>query len=191
MIFPTMSKTTSSEEKHALALLTIRDFFGNSAPVSQSHILLNPTLHVVLDRPRIAGNIAAIVRLCVATQCALHVCGPTLFDHADKTKWRAGLDYFFGARIHFHNNLHRCLALLGKRPWLVEVGGVNAPWQISFKTSDVVVLGPETGSIDQIVIDAHQDRLITLPQPGPVRSLNLAQCASVICFEALRQHEIS
>lgn len=142
---------------------------------------------MVLDRPRIAGNIAAIVRLCAATQSALHVCGPTLFDDADKTKWRAGLDYFFGARIHFHNDLHRCLALLKKPPWLLEVGGEKAPWQVELRPSDVVVLGPETASIDQSVIDAHRDRLITLPQPGPVRSLNLAQCASVICFEALRQ----
>jgi tRNA (cytidine/uridine-2'-O-)-methyltransferase len=153
----------------------------------KNHIVLQPTLHVVLDRPRIAGNIAAIVRLCVATQCALHVCGPTLFDQKDKTKWRAGLDYFFGARLHFHQSLARCLALLGKDPWLVEVGGVHAPWDVSLKTSDVVVLGPETASIDAAVIEAHCDRLITLPQLGPVRSLNLAQCAAVVCFEAVRQ----
>lgn len=153
----------------------------------QNHIVLQPTLHVVLDRPRIAGNIAAIVRLCVATQCALHVCGPTLFDNADKTKWRAGLDYFFGARLHFHQSLERCLRLLGKEPWLVEVGGTKAPWDVQLKASDVVVLGPETASIDSSVINAHHDRLITLPQLGPVRSLNLAQCAAVVCFEAVRQ----
>lgn len=155
--------------------------------MQEHHILLSPTLHVVLDRPRIAGNIAAIVRLCVATQCALHVCGPTIFDEADKTKWRAGLDYFFGARLHFHQNLARCLALLGKPPWLVEVGGEKSPWQVSLNRSDVIVLGPETASIDASVIAAHQERIITLPQFGPVRSLNLAQCAAVVCFEALRQ----
>ncbi len=142
---------------------------------------------MVLDRPRIAGNIAAIVRLSVATQCAVHVCGPTLFDDADKTKWRAGLDYFFGARLHFHKSLERCLTLLNKRPWLIEVGGEKAPWDVSLNTSDVVILGPETASIEASIIAAHQDRVITLPQIGPVRSLNLAQCAAVICFEALRQ----
>lgn len=153
----------------------------------KNHIVLQPTLHVVLDRPRIAGNIAAIVRLCVATQCALHVCGPTLFDHADKTKWRAGLDYFFGARLHFHNSLSRCLSLLGKEPWLIEVGSDQTPWEVTLKTSDVVVLGPETASIDAEIISQHQNRVLTLPQLGPTRSLNLAQCAAVICFEAVRQ----
>lgn len=152
-----------------------------------NHILLNPTLHLVLDRPQIAGNIAAIVRLSVATQCALHVCGPLHFDIRDKTKWRAGLDYFFGARVHFHDNLLRCLALLKKPPWLLEVGGQNAPWDVNLSAGDVVVLGPETASIDERVINQYRDRLITLPQVGPVRSLNLAQCAAVISFDALRQ----
>lgn len=151
------------------------------------HIVLNPTLHLVLDRPRIAGNIAAIVRMSVGTQCAVHVCGPLIFDKADKTKWRAGLDYFFGARVHFHQSLERCLALLGKEPWLLEVGGEKAPWDIRLAPSDIVVLGPETASIKASVIESFPDRLITLPQPGPVRSLNLAQCAAVIAFEAMRQ----
>jgi tRNA (cytidine/uridine-2'-O-)-methyltransferase len=155
--------------------------------VIDRHILLNPTLHIVLDRPRIAGNIAAIVRLSVATQCALHVCGPLIFDVKDNTKWRAGLDYFFGARLHFHQNLDRCLSLLNRPLWLLEVGGKNTPWEICLAQGDVVVLGPETASIDAKVIEAHRERLITLPQLGPVRSLNLAQCAAVICFEAIRQ----
>jgi tRNA (cytidine/uridine-2'-O-)-methyltransferase len=155
--------------------------------VKEKHIIENPTLHIVLDRPRIAGNIAAIVRLSVATQCALHVCGPLVFDGADKTKWRAGLDYFYGARVHFHQNLSRCLALLKKRPWLLEVGGENSPWDVDLLEQDVVVLGPETASIDETVMNLYPSRLITLPQVGPVRSLNLAQCASVICFEAIRQ----
>jgi tRNA (cytidine/uridine-2'-O-)-methyltransferase len=151
------------------------------------HCLLDPTIHIVLDRPRIAGNIAAIVRLATATQCALHVCGPLLFETSDKTKWRAGLDYFSGARVHFHQDIHRCLKLLGKTPWLLEVGGQNTPWQVEINRGDVVVLGPETASIDDQVITKYQERLITLPQVGPTRSLNLAQCASVIAFEALRQ----
>jgi len=159
--------------------------------VKQPHILVNPTLHLVLDRPRIAGNIAAIVRLAVATQCALHVCGPLLFDQSDKTKWRAGLDYFFGARVHFHLSLARCLKLLNKTPWLLEIGGQKSPWEVNLQPQDAVILGPETASIEDSVINTYRHRLITLPQVGPVRSLNLAQCAAVICFEALRQQTSS
>ncbi len=156
----------------------------------KAHIISSPTLHIVLDRPCIAGNIGAIVRTSVATQSAVHVCGPLIFDKADKTKWRAGLDYFFGARLHFHQSLERCLALLNQEPWLIEVGGTHAPWDVSLSRSSVVVFGPETGSIKEEVLKRHQDRILTLPQLGPVRSLNLAQCAAIVSFEAIRQQSL-
>lgn len=152
-----------------------------------NHIITKPTLHIVLDRPRIAGNIAAIVRMSVATQCAVHVCGPLLFEGGDKTKWRAGLDYFFGARLHFHQSLERCLGLLNKTPWLIEVGGEHTPWEVDLALSDIVILGPETGLINEDIMQKYPQRILTLPQIGPVRSLNLAQCAAIVTFEALRQ----
>lgn len=151
------------------------------------NLLTNPVLHIVLDRPRIAANIASIVRMATGTCCVVHVCGPLVFDKADKTKWRAGLDYFHGARVHFHRSLERCLTLLGKEPWIIEVGSKQAPWDIKFASGDVVVLGPETDSVEQRVQDAFRNRVLTLPQIGPVRSLNLAQCAAVVAFEATRQ----
>ena len=158
--------------------------------MNNNHIITKPTLHIILDRPRIAGNIAAIVRLSVATQCAVHVCGPLVFEGADKTKWRAGLDYFFGARLHFHLSLERCLSLLNKDPWLIEVGGKSTPWDVDIAVSDIVILGPETGLINESVMNKYPERILTLPQVGPVRSLNLAQCAAIVTFEAIRQQSI-
>ncbi|MBH1989326.1 MAG: hypothetical protein I8H75_05970 [Myxococcaceae bacterium] len=151
------------------------------------NLLTDPWLHLVLDRPRIIANVASIVRLAAGSEVALHICGPLVFEQNDKTKWRAGLDYFAGARVHFHLNLERCLSLLGRSPWLVEVGGSKTPWEASFEAGDVVVLGPETASIQDSVQKQYPDRILTLPQPGPVRSLNLAQCAAVSVFEAMRQ----
>lgn len=142
---------------------------------------------MVLDRPRIAANIASIMRLTAGTQCAVHVCGPLVFDVGDKTKWRAGLDYFQGARVHFHDDVFRCLKLLGKDPWIIEVGSNKAPWDVLIQRSDVVVLGPETDSVRSELRVELVDRILTLPQTGPVRSLNLAQCAAVVVFEAMRQ----
>ena len=54
-----------------------------------------------------------------------------------------------------------------------------------------MIFGPETSSINEEVLTLYQDRIITLPHLGPVRSLNLAQCASIICFEAIRQQSQS
>ena len=145
-----------------------------------------PPLHVVLDRPAIAGNVGACVRLCAATGAALHICG-SVFSPEDRELWRPGLDYWPRARVHFHHSLQRCLALLERRPWIVEVGGRHAPWDVRLAPGDVVILGPEKGSVEQTVQDAHRERILTLPQRAGVRSLNLAQCAAVVAFEAIRQ----
>ena len=151
------------------------------------NLLTDPWLHLVLDRPRIIANIASIVRLCAGTEVTLHICGPLVFEQNDKTKWRAGLDYFEGARVHFHQSLERCLKLLSKEPWLIEVGGSKTPWEARIQLGNVLILGPETASIEESVRKQYPERILTLPQPGPVRSLNLAQCAAVSVFEAMRQ----
>ncbi len=147
---------------------------------------VTPVLHVVLDRPAIAGNVGACVRLCAAVGAALHVCGSEL-DPGDRAMWRAGLDYWPRARVHFHHNLDDCLALLSQAPWVVEVGGSHTPWDVELKRGDVIVLGPEKASVQADVVEKHRDRVLTLPQRPGIRSLNLSQVAAVVVFEAVRQ----
>lgn len=144
-----------------------------------------PLLHVVLDRPAIAGNIGACVRLCAATGAALHICASPV-DPAEREMWRAGLDYWPHARVHFHRTLERCLALLGTAPWVVEVGGTQAPWDVTLAPGDIVVLGPEKGSVEEAVQQAYPKRRLTLPMAAG-RSLNLSQVAAAVVFEAVRQ----
>lgn len=151
---------------------------------------LSPLLHVVLVEPRIAGNIGAAVRLCAATGAALHICGRLVLGGDERAMRRAGLDYWSDARVHFHHDVHRCLALLGKTPWIVEVGGTGAPWNATFLPGDVIVLGPEDGSVPASLC-ADRERVLTLPTRSGARSLNLAQCASIVVFEALRQQQVT
>lgn len=153
---------------------------------SDVDVVASPRLHVVLDRPAIAGNVGACVRLCAAVGAALHVCGSTLSPD-DREMWRAGLDYWARARVHFHDSLASCLTLLGREPWIIEVGGRHAPWDVSLAPGDIVVLGPEKGSVDDALRERLPERILTLPQLGAVRSLNLAQVAAVVAFEAVRQ----
>ena len=142
---------------------------------------------MVLDRPRIAGNVGAVARLVANTGAALHVAGPTVLSESTKSLKRAGLDYWDDARVHFHRDLQSCLALLDAEPWVVEVGGKNAPWDVALGRGDVVVLGPED---DSVALEVPSERVLTLPgQPG-LRSYNLAQCAAMVVYEAMRQAAI-
>ena len=65
-----------------------------------------------------------------------------------------------------------------------------APWDATIARGDVLVLGPETDSVSASLLSKHEDRILTLPQTGPVRSLNLAQCAAVVVFAAMRQDSV-
>ena len=67
------------------------------------------------------------------------------------------------------------------------MGGTHAPWDVRLAPGDVVVLGPEKGSVADDVRYADAARILTLPQRPGIRSLNLSQCAAVVVFEAIRQ----
>jgi tRNA (cytidine/uridine-2'-O-)-methyltransferase len=163
----------------------------DSSPITSHHDEdhTSPVLHVVLDRPAIAGNVGACVRLCAAANAALHVCGSTL-QADDRALWRAGLDYWPQARVHFHQSLQRCLQLLPGTPFVVEVGGQLRPWDAALTRGSIIILGPEQGSVNEDVQQQLRDRIITLPTASGIRSLNLAQCAAVMVFEAVRQQSI-
>lgn len=152
-----------------------------------------PPLHVVLDRPRIAGNIGAVARLCAGTGAALHVCGPLDLGGSTAEMRRAGLDYWGLVRLHFHLSLSRCLELLEpeERLWVMETGEGVPPSSADLRRGTVVVLGPEDGSVADEVQRQAGPRRITLPTRPGVRSLNLAQCAAVVVFEALRQQGVA
>ena len=148
-----------------------------------------PLLHVVLDRPRIPANVGAIARLCAATGCALHACGPFVFGDLSRAQTkikRAGLDYWDAALVHFHGDLSRCLEVLGRAPFVVEVGEGSAVWDAPLSRGDVVVLGPEDDDVDESRLTERKGR-ITLPMTDAVRSINVSQCAAVVVFDAVRR----
>jgi tRNA (cytidine/uridine-2'-O-)-methyltransferase len=58
--------------------------------------------------------------------------------------------------------------------------------RFAFHTEDIIVLGPETRGLPENIL-ASADHLVRIPIWGQVRSINLANCASVLLYEALRQ----
>lgn len=147
----------------------------------------NPWLHLILDRPRIIANIAAISRLACAANITLHICGPLIFERKDKTRWHSGLNYLTETKIHFHLNALRCVRLINSQPWLIEVGSKVPPWQVKISVGDALILGPENSNINTAIQKTYIYRIITFPHLGPARSLNLAQSASLGIYEIIRQ----
>ncbi len=154
--------------------------------------------HIILHQPEIPQNTGSIGRLCVCTDSKLHLIHPLGFDTSDYYLRRAGLDYWEKlAPTHYENWADFLARTPAKRLWFTSTKGARIHTQIPFEDDDGIipfedddgiVLGQETKGLPEDLIQAHGDQLVKIPMPGDFhRSLNQAQAAAVVLYEALRQ----
>ena len=152
--------------------------------------MTEPLLHIVLVEPVIPPNTGSIGRLCVATGTRLHLVGPLGFDIGEKAVRRAGLDYWKHVDLHLHGDWESCKNTLGgvsERFHFLSAHGGLPYTAATYRAGDVLVFGKETSGLGPAILAEAGDRLRTIPQFGPVRSLNLAVCAGIVLYEALRR----
>lgn len=145
---------------------------------------------IVLFEPEIPPNTGNIIRLCANTGSQLHLIKPLGFALEDKQLKRAGLDYHEYASLKLHDNWQACReALAGRRMFALTTKGSTRYSDIAFKCGDVFVFGPETrGLPENIREEFAPDHRLRLPMMPHSRSLNLANSAAVIVYEAWRQN---
>ncbi len=146
-------------------------------------------MNIVLYQPEIPPNTGAIARICAATRSPLHLVAPLGFKIDDKHLKRAGLDYWEYVEVLLHDSWQDFLARYGDRRLLFFSKKAKHPYtEARFKEDDYLVFGPETRGLPQELLDAHQERAYVIPMMEKrVRSLNLANAASIVLYEALRQ----
>lgn len=144
---------------------------------------------LVLFQPEIPPNTGNIIRLCANTGTRLHLIKPLGFplDHAKLR--RAGLDYHEFADIEVHENWLDCTArFAGRRVFVVSTKGATRYSEVRYAAQDVFVLGAETRGLPAEVLAAFPpERRLRLPMTPVSRSMNLANAAAVLLFEAWRQ----
>jgi tRNA (cytidine/uridine-2'-O-)-methyltransferase len=144
--------------------------------------------HIVLVDPEIPQNTGNIARLCAATGSRLHLVGRLGFRIDEKSVRRAGVDYWHLVEIEQHvsfshfRNAHpdtrlRLFSSVATKSFLGE----------PYLPGDALVFGKESTGLDEDLLMAHEDACFGIPTLGPVRSLNLANAAGIVLFEALRQ----
>jgi len=159
----------------------------NSARRLRSTPLQAP-LHVVLVEPEIPPNTGNIARLCAATGSVLHLVGTLGFRIDDKSVRRAGIDYWHLVRIERHLDLaHFKNALPNARRILLSASAQRSYLDAAFRPGDALIFGRESVGLPDDVLAENPDSVFGIPTLGPVRSLNLANAASIVVYEALRQ----
>lgn len=145
-------------------------------------------MEIALIEPEIPGNTGSIGRVCVGTGTTLHLVGKLGFDISDKAVKRAGLDYWQHVDLRVHADVDRWLDEMTSRRLLMFSSHGTARYdQVSYGPADVLVFGCETRGLPARVRARASGPLLKLPINGMIRSLNLANAASIALFEALRQ----
>ena len=146
-------------------------------------------MRIVLVEPEIPQNAGSIARLAAATRTPLDFIRPLGFSLEDRYLKRAGLDYWplVDLTVHesweaylSHAHCGRMLAFSARRG--------RSYLECAFRSDDRLFFGRETAGIGAQRMQAFGEHVYTIPleEPG-VRSLNVAQAAAVVVYEARRQ----
>lgn len=145
--------------------------------------------HIVFYEPRIPGNTGAAIRLAACTGSILHLVEPLGFNFSDAHLKRAGLDYHDLADLRIHKNFDALLKDVdGNRIFAFTGHTENNFADVSYQSGDVLLFGPEpTGLPARIVAHPAIKSALRIPMMPHLRSLNLANSASIAVYEAWRQ----
>ena len=145
--------------------------------------------HVVLHRPEIPPNTGNLMRLCVNTGNRLHLIRPLGFELDDARLRRAGLDYREYADVSVHESLEGFVdAVEPSRLFAFTQHAARLYTDVVYANGDALLFGRESDGLPSDVLDhpAVADRLRIPIAPGG-RSLNLANAAAIVVYEAWRQ----
>ena len=146
---------------------------------------------IVLYQPEIPPNTGNIIRLCANAGARLHLIHPLGFDLSEKSCRRAGLDYHALTYVTHYDNWDDFLARSQiKRLFAITKFATQRYDATTFQEGDGFLFGRETNGLpDDIHESFDTARKLAIPMRAGNRSLNLANAASIILYEAWRQHD--
>ncbi len=151
-------------------------------------------IHIVLVEPEIPPNTGNIARSCAATGSVLHLVKPLGFSIDDKSLKRAGLDYWPFVTLEVHESLEEFLEkyadkIAEKSMYFATTKGGQSYTDVAYKDGDMILFGKETAGLPRELIARYPEQSVRIPMSKDtrLRSLNLANSANIILFEALRQ----
>ena len=149
-------------------------------------------MNIVLLYPEIPTNTGNIGRTCVLTNTKLHLIKPLGFSLDDKYIKKGGLDYWDKVQLyiwddfeHFYNeNIEDEKSNI----YFATTKTERRYSDVKYEKNDYIIFGPESKGIPEDILYKYRDRNITIPMLPMGRSINLANSASIILYEALRQN---
>ncbi len=146
--------------------------------------------NVVLVEPQIPPNTGNIGRLCLATTCTLHLVEPLGFEITAAKLRRAGLDYWEHLSVKTHSSWNAFVDAAGPDAKMAFFSkkATQSHVDVPYTKSMYLIFGKETLGLSDDLLEREKERSYRIPiLDDRVRSLNLANSASIIVYEGLRQ----
>ena len=146
-------------------------------------------LNIVLHQPEIPSNTGNIGRTCVATGTRLHLIEPLGFSLSEKALKRAGMDYWKNLDVTVYEDYEDFLKKNpGAKIYYATTKAPNVYTDVSYEPDCYIMFGRESGGIPEDILVNNQETCVRIPMNPEIRSLNLANSAAVVLYEALRQN---
>ena len=147
-------------------------------------------MHIVLYKPDIPQNTAAIIRLGACLNLKIHLIEPCGFNLNDKRFERVVLDYLGLCDVIRHNDFKTFLKKYKKsRIVLMTTRAKKIYHKFKFKKNDMLLFGRESAGVPQELHELLKNK-IKIPMSKKTRSLNVAISVAIISSEALRQNNL-
>jgi len=153
----------------------------------------HPALNLVLVEPEIPQNTGNIARLCAATGSVLHLIEPLGFQLTERAVKRAGLDYWDAVDVRRHPHFAAFKEQYPQsRRLYFSTGGKKCYSEAAYRPGDSLIFGSESRGLPLDLLQAEADQVYNIPiRLEHVRSLNLANAAAIVLYEALRQIDLA
>ena len=158
-------------------------------------------LNIVLLEPELPLNTGNIGRTCAASGTRLHLIEPLGFHLSDKWVKRAGLDYWDKVDLEVYVDLEDFFLrnpelsgipdgeALKPRLWFATTKARRVYTDVKYGPDDYIMFGKESAGIPEEILKQHEKQCVRIPRWGDIRSLNLANSAAIVLYEALRQND--
>ncbi len=145
-------------------------------------------LNVVLHEPEIPQNTGNIARTCAAVGARLHLIRPLGFSTDSRELKRAGLDYWHLVEVAYYDGIGEFLARhAGRQIVFVSTKAPRPHTELRYQDECCLVFGKETAGLPETILRANPGSCVRIPMREAARSLNLANSAAILVYEALRQ----
>ena len=145
-------------------------------------------INIVLYKPDIPQNTAAIVRLSACLNLKIHIIEPCGFNLDDSRFKRVVMDYIKLSQIVRYSDFENFTEKNSKsRIILMTTKSKKIYHKFKFKKNDFLLFGRESAGVPEEIHKKIKDKL-KVPLSGKARSLNVAMTVAIVTSEALKQN---